>query len=140
VSTKVEVLESEDPFVIEHSQLVAGSGGNGRYRGGRGQSFVLRCISPEPVYVLLRTERLRHPAKGIHGGRAGLPGRVMLNGKTMRGKETFYMRKGDVLHLETPGGGGYGPPSQRDANRIARDREDWPEEHEAAEMAARSAR
>ncbi len=44
VSTKVEVLESEDPFVIEHSELVAGSGGDGRFRGGRGQSFVLRCV------------------------------------------------------------------------------------------------
>ena len=92
---------------------------------------MLRCISPQPVYVLLRTERLRHPAKGVHGGGPGLPGRVMLNGKVMRGKETFYMRHGDVLHLETPGGGGYGPPSKRDLQQLTRDREDWPEEYQA---------
>ena len=74
VSTKVEVLESEDPFVVEHSELVAGSGGDGQYRGGRGQTFVLRAIAPTPIYVLLRTERLRHPAKGIHGGSPGCRG------------------------------------------------------------------
>ena len=58
------------------------------------------------------------------GGGPGLPGRVLLNGKLMRGKETFHMRAGDVLHLETPGGGGYGAPSERDAGRCARDLED----------------
>lgn len=135
VSTKAEGFESEYPFVIDHSELVAGSGGDGQHRGGRGQSFVLRCISPQPVYVLLRTERLRHPAKGVHGGGPGLPGRVMLNGKVMRGKETFYMRHGDLLHLETPGGGGYGPPSKRDLQQLTRDREDWPEEYQAIQNA-----
>jgi N-methylhydantoinase B len=128
VSTKVEVLESEDPFVIERSELVPNSGGDGRFRGGRGQSFVLRCVAKEPVYVLLRTERLRHPPKGMRGGRAAMPGRVLLNGKPLRGKETFHMRCGDVLHLETPGGGGYGDPADRDPQLRARDQEDWPEE------------
>lgn len=128
VSTKVEVLESEDPFVVEHSQLIPGSGGAGRFRGGRGQTFVLRSISARPVYVLLRTERLRHAARGIEGGGPGLPGRVLLNGRPMLGKETFHMREGDVLTLETPGGGGFGLAAQRDPERIARDRDDWPEE------------
>jgi 5-oxoprolinase (ATP-hydrolysing)/N-methylhydantoinase A len=133
VSTKVEVLESEDPFVIERSELVPNSGGAGRFRGGRGQSFVLRCVSKEPVYVLLRTERLRHPPKGVRGGLPALPGRVLLNGKVLRGKETFHMRDGDVLHLETPGGGGYGDPADRDPELAARDREDWPEECDQAQ-------
>lgn len=128
VSTKVEVLESKDPFVIERSELVANSGGEGRFRGGRGQSFVLRCVSDEPVYVLLRTERLRHAPKGVRGGGAALPGRVVLNGQVLRGKETFHMQRGDVLLLETPGGGGYGDPQERDPGLQALDRLDWPEE------------
>jgi N-methylhydantoinase B len=108
VCSQGEVLESVLPVVVEVGELVACSGGAGRFRGGPGQAFVLRCVSPTPVHVLLRTERLRHPAKGIAGGGDGRPGRVMLNGKAMRGKETFYMVYGDVLHLQTPGGGGYG--------------------------------
>lgn len=124
VSSKVEVLESEVPFVVEHAELIDGSGGDGRFRGGPGQTFVLRCVSSSPVYVLLRTERLRHPAKGIRGGGAGRPGQVVLNGKSLRGKETFHMSHGDVLRLETPGGGGYGPPEEREAELLARDRED----------------
>jgi N-methylhydantoinase B len=126
VSTKVEVLESELPFVVEHGELIADSRGDGRFRGGPGQTFVLRCVSESPVQVLLRTERLRHPPRGIAGGHPARPGRVLLNGTAMRGKETFHMRDGDVLRLETPGGGGYGPPSEREPEGVARDRADWP--------------
>ena len=121
ISTKVEVLESEAPFTVLENQYVPDSGGAGRFRGGPGQSFDLRCDSDSPVFVTLRTERLRHGPKGVAGGLAGAPGSVRLNGRALQGKETFVMRRGDVLELRSPGGGGFGPPDERAADRAAAD-------------------
>lgn len=135
VSTKVEIFESENPFVVEQSEYVGDSGGPGRCRGGPGQSFHIRCTAREPVFVLLRTERLRHPARGVAGGLPGRTGRVAWNGRTLLGKETFLMQPGDLLELESPGGGGHGPPAARDQQAVQRDLADGlvsPEQARAA--------
>ena len=123
VSSKVELLESEMPFVVQHSELIRGTGGNGAFRGGDGQTFVLKCTSSKPVNVLLRTERLKHAPRGLEGGGDGSVGRVELNGVVLAGKESLWLAQGDVLWLQTAGGGGYGQPSARPEKLLRRDRE-----------------
>lgn len=121
VSTKVEIFESENPFLVQRSQYLPDSGGPGRYRGGLGQSFDFLNTGIEPVLVLLRTERLRHPARGVVGGGPGAVGVVRLNGRKLRGKEVFLMKPGDLVELHSPGGGGHGPVGERSPSLIERD-------------------
>ena len=59
---------------------------------------------------LLAERRTRGPA-GAAGGAAGAPGRTLLNGVELPPKATRQLRAGDVLRVETPGGGGFGPPA-----------------------------
>jgi N-methylhydantoinase B len=62
----------------------------------------------------LLTERRRHAAAGAAGGGPGAPGRTILNGASLPPKATARLEAGDVLRLETPGGGGWGTSRQGD--------------------------
>jgi N-methylhydantoinase B len=61
------------------------------------------------AYSLI-TERRRHPPPGTDGGEPGARGRNLLNGEELPPKATGELAAGDRLALETPGGGGHGPP------------------------------
>jgi N-methylhydantoinase B len=56
----------------------------------------------------LLTERRRHAPRGVRGGASGAPGRNLLNGEEVPAKVTLDLEEGDVMTIETPGGGGYG--------------------------------
>jgi N-methylhydantoinase B len=58
--------------------------------------------------VTLLTERRRYQPQGVHGGGAGRVGRNLLNGEPLPAKCRVHLEPGDVLTIETPGGGGYG--------------------------------
>jgi N-methylhydantoinase B len=58
----------------------------------------------------LIAERRRHPPRGRDGGAPGAAGRDLLNGQPIPGKAEGELRPGDCLRIESPGGGGYGPP------------------------------
>ena len=58
--------------------------------------------------------RTKYPAPGIAGGEDGGCGRLQVNGETVGTKEQYVLSKGDTVELSTPGGGGYGPPEERD--------------------------
>jgi N-methylhydantoinase B len=64
-----------------------------------------------PMEVSLLTERRRHAPAGAGGGRAGAAGATLLNGRPLAAKTAVRLAPGDVLRLETPGGGGYGEPT-----------------------------
>jgi N-methylhydantoinase B len=113
ISTKVEVLEADAPVIVESNEYAPDTGGAGQFRGGPGQTFYLRSTEDSPLFVTLRAERIRRGAGGVNGGRRGAPGYVALNGAPLTGKETLTFRQGDVLELQTPGGGGYGDPAKR---------------------------
>jgi N-methylhydantoinase B len=61
-----------------------------------------------PMRFTLITERRRHPPRGRDGGADGAPGRNLLAGTELASKAEGDLRPGDVLRIETPGGGGYG--------------------------------
>ena len=62
------------------------------------------------------------PAQGIGGGEAGATGAVEINGEPVEPKIQHLLQPGDVVTLRTPGGGGHGPPCERDPGATARDR------------------
>ena len=110
LNTPVEALELELPLRVERYELLDGSGGIGRRRGGDGLVRSLRVL--EPATLSLLTDRRRHAPRGLHGGEPGRPGRNLLNGERLPAKATRELVSGDVVSVETPGGGGWGRISE----------------------------
>jgi len=106
LNTPVESLERATPLRIERYAVREGSGGTGRHRGGEGVVRAYRAT--QPCTVTLLTERREYAPQGLQGGGAGALGRNLLNGEPLPAKVRVSLRPGDVLTIETPGGGGYG--------------------------------
>jgi N-methylhydantoinase B len=106
LSTPAEALELGYPLRVERHELRRGSGGAGRFRGGDGVVRELRVL--EPCRLSLLTERRAHGPAGANGGGPGLPGRNLVNGRELPAKTTLDVEAGDLIRIETPGGGGYG--------------------------------
>ena len=111
-NTPIEALEVAYPLRIVRYALRAGSGGSGIHRGGDG---VVRSYEAlEPCVVTLVTERRRRAPRGAGGGEDGAVGRNLLNGRELPAKCSLELQPGDVITIETPGGGGWGAiPSPR---------------------------
>ncbi len=107
LSTPVEALELQYPLRVERYGLRLGSGGGGRHRGGDGVVRELRVL--EPCRLSIISERRTHPPQGERGGEPGAPGRNSLNGEALPAKATCALVEGDLVTIETPGGGGFGP-------------------------------
>ena len=119
-NTPVEVFEMELPIRIRTYALRRGSGGVGRQRGGDGVVREFEALAPMEVSLL--GERRRHAPGGAAGGADGACGANWLNGKPVPGRAALSLRAGDVLRIETPGGGGWGPP----VNLPSVSRTPWP--------------
>ena len=109
LSTPVEALELAYPLRVERYALRLGSGGNGRFRGGDGVVRALRAL--EPCRLSILSERRRHAPQGARGGEPGARGRNLLNGEELPAFASRDLEPGDVLTIETPGGGGFAEPS-----------------------------
>jgi N-methylhydantoinase B len=127
MNTPNEVIESEYPIRIDDHALRPGSGGDGRHRGGLGFRRSYRILADD-VTVTTMLERRVVPPYGLLGGRDAAPFRITVRGaggaREIGGKETVRLRAGDVVVVETCGGGGYGPPGERDGAARERDRID----------------
>jgi N-methylhydantoinase B len=108
LNTPVEALELEFPLRVTRYAIRRGSGGAGSHRGGDGVVRELEALG-QMAYSLI-TERRRHAPPGAAGGEPGAPGRNLLNGEELPAKATGELVDGDRLAIETPGGGGHGPP------------------------------
>jgi len=106
LNTPVESLERATPLRIERYALRDGSGGAGEHRGGNGVVRAYRATAPCTVTLL--TDRRQHAPQGVSGGRPGAVGRNLLNDDPLPSKCRVSLKPGDVLTIETPGGGGYG--------------------------------
>ncbi len=109
-NTPVEAFEHQYPLRIRAYKIRRGSGGEGQHRGGDGIVREFEFVTAADV-TILSDRRTRGPY-GLAGGEAGTPGSNTLirGGKSRRvgGKARFEVRAGDVLRIESPGGGGYG--------------------------------
>ncbi|MGW5637009.1 hydantoinase B/oxoprolinase family protein [Streptomyces sp. NPDC003832] len=112
--TDPEVLEWRLPVRLDEFAVRHGSGGDGRWRGGDGVVRRIRFLEPMTVSTLSQHRRIR--PYGMDGGAPGALGahRVERADGTVTpldGSDAADVGPGDVLVVETPGGGGYGPPS-----------------------------
>jgi N-methylhydantoinase B len=106
LSTPIEALELQYPLRVERYALRLGSGGSGAHRGGDGVVRELRVL--EDCRLSLISERRAHRPQGQRGGEPGAAGRNLLNGEPLPAKVTRDLVAGDVVTIETPGGGGFG--------------------------------
>jgi N-methylhydantoinase B len=123
----LEAVEQHAPILFEHYALREDSGGAGQYRGGLGVSYSLRLLRGDAYLSVLGDRNKRGPF-GVNGGQSGASTEISLSlqGKpylpklaTKEGNILF--RSGDVLNVETPGGGGYGRPEERTGELIRND-------------------
>jgi N-methylhydantoinase B len=106
LSTPTEALELAYPLRVERHALRVGSGGAGRHRGGDGVIRELRLL--EPCRLSLLSQRRTIAPAGEAGGADGASGRNLLNGRELPAFASRDLEAGDLLRIETPGGGGYG--------------------------------
>jgi 5-oxoprolinase (ATP-hydrolysing) len=114
--TDPEVMEARYPVRLERFAFRKGSGGRGRWRGGDGLVRCYRFLAPLTVSLL--TERRSTRPYGLRGGEPGMAGRNRVrraNGaeEELPGRATLRVDVGDLLIIETPGGGGFGMPTSR---------------------------
>jgi 5-oxoprolinase (ATP-hydrolysing) len=112
--TDPEVLELRYPVRLEEFSIRRGSGGAGRHAGGDGSRRRIRFLRPMEAVIV--ASRRRVPPHGMQGGAAGAPGRQWVERAdgsihAMAGCDRALLQPGDVLALETPGGGGWGSPA-----------------------------
>jgi N-methylhydantoinase B len=112
LNTPVEALEFTYPFRVRRYGIRRGSGGSGRFRGGDGICREIELLQDAKVTIL--SDRRRFGPYGLVGGESGKVGRnILLDGDVKRelpGKLTLKVHKGQVISIQTPGGGGYGLP------------------------------
>jgi N-methylhydantoinase B/oxoprolinase/acetone carboxylase alpha subunit len=109
-NTPVEALEHYLPIRVRRYSLRRFSGGEGQFRGGDGIVREFEFLAPAKVNIL--SERRVFPPYGLAGGKPGQKGKNLLRrgpkAISLGSKASFRVEKGDVIIVETPGGGGYG--------------------------------
>jgi N-methylhydantoinase B len=111
LNTPVEALELDHPLRVRRYELRYGTGGDGAHRGGDGIVREVEVLAPSALSLI--TERRRHAPRGAAGGGDGAVGRNRVNGDVVGAKAGLDLEPGDVVTVETPGGGGYGRPPAR---------------------------
>jgi N-methylhydantoinase B len=106
--------------------MVCDSGGPGRFRGGCGMVREYEVLAEEAV-LAIRIDGVENPPWGIAGGKQGGTGRITVNPGTAQERvlpplsDGNRVHKGDIVRVETGGGGGYGPPFERPADAVLED-------------------
>jgi N-methylhydantoinase B len=120
----VEETELNYPVRIPRYSLIPDSDGPGRMRGGLGLCREYIFVDHEAVFTTL-ADRVKFPARGLFGGGSGRGARYSLisNGKAVAipSKGTMQVKPGDMVRIESPGGGGYGRAEERDPALMLRD-------------------
>lgn len=110
LNTPIEALEYAYPLRVVHYGYREGSGGHGQFRGGDGLVREIELLTEAQVTLL--AERRQYAPWGLAGGHAGATGRMEViragEAQMMPGKFSVRALRGDVLRIETPGGGGWG--------------------------------
>lgn len=124
----VEITESQSPLIFWHKEYLAGSAGEGMWRGGLGQKMVIAARDDQPFACSAATfDRRKNPARGRQGGLSGAPGQVYVQApdgecQVHAGKGTIHVPAGFSLCVELPGGGGFGLNEERNPALVLQDR------------------
>ncbi len=123
-----EILEAAYPVMFTQWALRPDSGGAGRHRGGCGAIYEIEALSESGADVFLLGERGKFPPFGVAGGGAAAMNRFVY--EMDEGPQSpplvtkiadIHIAKGQRVRLESPGGGGYGAPAERDREAVRRD-------------------
>ena len=121
----LEELELCYPVMMERYGLIPDSEGPGEYRGGLGIRRDYRFHGHEATFSVL-SDRGRYPPWGLFGGLSARTSRYIINPESenpviLNSKDTVTLKPGDLVRVETPGGGGYGDPIERRLEAILED-------------------
>jgi N-methylhydantoinase B len=125
-NTPIESMEAHIPVLAERYELIQDAAGAGRHRGGFGTRFDFRVLRPRSIVTARGMERTRFEPWGIAGGRAAGRTRALLNPGTAGERElgrigVLVLGRGDVVSIRGAGGGGFGPPLERDPRSVVAD-------------------
>jgi N-methylhydantoinase B len=122
-----EALENEYPLRVDEYSLVEDSGGAGRSRGGLGLVRQISATVPGTIFSVRSDSHTVGIPSGVFGGLDGRRAKLVRN-PGCADAEVLYskvarleMKVGDAMRIETPGGGGYGPPAERPLEKLALD-------------------
>ncbi len=137
LNTPVEAVELEFPARVECYEFIPDTGGAGKYRGALGLRRDIRVLIDDMSFARYG-DRQVYGAFGLFGGKEGAKGKFILNPdspdeRPLKSKGLDKLKKGDVVSLRLPGGGGYGAPSERDPQAVVRDVRDGKVSFAAAE-------
>ena len=123
-----EIMEASYPVMFTQWALRPDSAGAGTHRGGFGAIYEIEILSPGSADISLLGERGRHAPFGVMGGLPSALNTFVWDSEDgprtapMTSKITgVKLRQGQRLRLETPGGGGWGAPAERDIEAVSRD-------------------
>jgi len=121
-TASVEVIEAGSPLVFVQKEYRPDSGGVGRFRGGLGQRIEVGVMTGEPYVISSLADRIRFAAQGYAGGGEGALAAFQAGDETIDDPKLSRRLEGDqTFVLDLPGGGGFGPPSDRDPAAMAED-------------------
>jgi N-methylhydantoinase B len=121
-----EFLEAIYPVRLRRYAINPDTGGAGRWRGGCGIIREFECLAPETV-ISVRIDGIDHRPWGVNGGKEGGAGRCVINpGRNSERvippiSDGTVIRRGDIVRIETGGGGGYGHPFDREPELVLAD-------------------
>jgi len=130
MNTPIEEIERSMPILIRRYGFRSNSCGAGRFRGGSGLVRAYEMLAESTTFTVL-SERGKHEPYGLLGGSGGAKAKVILyrnhqgrlRKKRLPIKHTAILKKGDIVEMQTAGGGGYGNPRNRDLREVLDDLE-----------------
>jgi N-methylhydantoinase B len=125
-NTPVEIIEAEVPIRMRRYGLAPDSSGPGKFRGGSATLMEFQVSGPNSMVTARNRDRSRFAAWGVRGGAAGSSSRFTRNPgrndqQELANADLVRLEPGDVLRVQGPGGGGYGPPGERPVEQVLAD-------------------
>ncbi|MBW1852039.1 MAG: hydantoinase B/oxoprolinase family protein [Deltaproteobacteria bacterium] len=125
-NTPVEIFETDTPLIVDKRELLTDSAGPGKMKGGLGRRVVFRVPDDEyaptpPVNLGIQSGRYRYPPEGLFGGKDGTRASFLINGETGNPYGLTQFGPGDVVTMDTAGGGGFGDPFERELELVEND-------------------
>jgi N-methylhydantoinase B len=125
-NTPIEIFESDTPLIVERRELIPGSGGPGRMKGGLGQREVFKVPDDKyapipPVNLGIQAGRHVHPPEGLAGGKVGARAQFLVNEEPGNPYGLTQLKPGDAVTIDAGGGGGHGNPLEREPEMVERD-------------------
>ncbi len=118
IGNPIELVEESTGVTFLRKELWPDSGGAGRHQGGAGQQIEMRNDTGQPLDTAFFGTRTSIPARGFAGGERGQIRRIRIDGEPVVPKSRVDLPDGSVISYEDAGGGGFGPPAERDPQHI----------------------